>query len=240
MATMQNFSPGAIPAPWRRRAMALSGALLVLACGAATVPGLVAEEIPADEPRFVFETGDPPWRGERLVLPPNFAPDLGWSGVEHIRFSPGMFEAGTPDFFSYLIVFLLEPGADCTREGLERETLVYYRGLSEAVMGSRGFEVDSSGFEAGIEAAEGGPEAAGVPESAGEASSWRGTLDWVEPFATRQSQRLHFEMHTWEHEGRPVVLSCVSPLDPADEDATGVWDTLREISARFRLEEPER
>lgn len=45
------------------------------------------------EPTFIFETGTPEWKGERLELPPGFAPNLGWTGVEHIRFAPGMFEA---------------------------------------------------------------------------------------------------------------------------------------------------
>jgi hypothetical protein len=89
------------------------------------------------EPEFVFETGTPEWKGERLDLPPGFAPDLGWTGVEHIRFAPGMFKAGEPDFFSYVLVFLLEPGSDVSESALKRELLVYYRGLSKAVMAGK-------------------------------------------------------------------------------------------------------
>ena len=131
---------------------------------------LLAEEneVKAVEPQFVFDTGTPPWKGERILLPPGFARDLGWNGVEEIRFAPGMFEAGRPDFFSYILVFLLKPGADISEEGLRRELLTYYAGLSEAVMESRGFEVDTSGFAVSI-----GEEKkpSGAPKTAPEAVS---------------------------------------------------------------------
>src|SRR6056297_207241 len=96
----------------------------------------------AGEPEFVFDTGEPAWRGERIELPPGFAPDLGWDGVEHIRFAPGMFDPEAPGFFSYVLAFLLSPDDEAALEALEAEFLVYYRGLAESVMGQRGQSVD--------------------------------------------------------------------------------------------------
>ena len=182
------------------------------------------------EPGFIFETGNPPWKGERLDLPPGFAPGLGWTGVEHIRFSPGMFEAGKPDFFSYVLVFLLEPGSDVTEAGLKREMLTYYTGLSKAVMDSKGGTDEAAVFA--ISMGRAGASMPG-PESAPGATAWSGTLDWIEPFATRKAQQLHLELHVWEHGGRPVVLSCVSPHAP---DASGPWTALRTIRTKFRFE----
>ena len=182
------------------------------------------------EPTFVFETGTPAWKGERLVLPPGFAPDLGWSGVEHIRFAPGMFAAGEPDFFSYVLVFLLEPGSEVSGPALEREMLVYYSGLSKAVMGGKELTVDTSGFTVSLASSNG---KTGAPLSAPTATAWTGTLDWVEPFATQKPQTLHLELHVWEHEGRPVVLSCVSPIA---REGDGPWKALREIRSTFRFE----
>jgi hypothetical protein len=182
------------------------------------------------EPKFIFETGTPEWKGERLELPPGFAPDLGWTGVEHIRFAPGMFEAEAPDFFSYVIVFLLEPGSDISEAALERETLVYYRGLSQAVMAGKQQSVDTSKFTVTLAASD---DKSGAPAVAPTATAWTGTLDWVEPFATQQPQKLFLELHVWEHEGRPVVLSCISPVAP---DAVEPWKALRSIRAAFRFE----
>ncbi|MEM6277860.1 MAG: hypothetical protein AAF733_00175 [Verrucomicrobiota bacterium] len=200
--------------------------------GDANLPAAEGNEKP-EEPAFVFETGSPPWTGERIVLPPDFARDLGWTGVEEIRFAPGMFEAGQPDFFSYILVFLLEPGSDVSEEGLQRELLTYYAGLSKAVMASRKLSVDTSGFTVSIQQDE---RATDVPAAAPEALLWKATLEWIEPFATRERQSLHFELHTWEHEGQPVVLTLASPVAPDSEEEDSPWAALREIRASFRLE----
>ena len=181
------------------------------------------------EPRFLFETGDPPWRGERIPLPPDFAPDLGWKGVEQIRFAPGMFQPETPDFFSYILVFLLEPEAAITEEAVEKEFLVYYQGLAKAVMGSKGATVDVSTFSIELDAVE---DLTPTPESAEKSAGYRGILKWTEPFATMKPQTLYFEVTTWTYEGKPVVLSCVSPVEPDAEDP---WKALREIRRTFRL-----
>ncbi len=145
--------------------------LLLLTFSSVFVPSTLFSE-----PEFVFETGTPPWKDERLVLPPDFAPDLDWTGVEHIRFAPGMFEAGEPDFFSYILVFLLETGSDVSKEGLESGMLFYYSGLSKAVMAGKNLTVESAGFTVSLKQE---AEIAGAPESATGVVSWSGTLDWI-------------------------------------------------------------
>jgi len=191
---------------------------------------VAAAQAPASEPTFIFETGDPPWQGERIELPPNFAPDLGWNGVEHIRFAPGMFEAAAPDFFSYVIAFLLTAEADVSLGMLEKELLVYYQGLSKAVMGSKGQSVDVEKFTISLEKAE---NLTGVPASSEEVVAYTGVLNWIEPFATQKDQALNLEIFVWHHGKEPVVLSSVSPV--AFEQETP-WTKLREISSKFRLE----
>ncbi len=191
--------------------------------------GVVAQE--AAGPAFVFDTGTPPWRGERIQLPPGFAPDLGWKGVEEIRFAPGMFEAGSDSFFSYVLVFSLEPGSDTSEVALKREVLTYYRGLSHAVMKSKQLAVDTAGFTVALEKA---AQAESVPAGAKEVAAYSGKLTWIEPFATQKDQTLHLEVHVWQHGGRPVVLSCVSPVAP---NSGALWKTLRDIRAKFRFAE---
>ena len=60
------------------------------------------DEAPADE--LIFKTD---WKGERIVLPPKFAPDMKLTGVEEIRFAPGMFKPESETFFTYVFVFAL-------------------------------------------------------------------------------------------------------------------------------------
>lgn len=184
---------------------------------------------PATEPKFIFDTGTPPWKGERLELPPGFAPDLGWNGVEHIRFAPGMFNPGAPDFFSYVIAFLLSADADVSEEILEKELLTYYRGLSKAVMGDKGQTVNAEEFSISLEKVE-NPKS--PPSSADKVVAYTGILNWTEPFATQKPQTLHLEIFVWNHGEQPVVLSCVSPT-ALDEEVP--WKKLRDIGSKFRL-----
>lgn len=187
---------------------------------------------PAEEagPVFVFDTGTPPWRGERILLPPGFAPDLGWQGVEEIRFAPGMFDPASDSFFSYVLVFSLAPGADISESALERELLTYYRGLSAAVMRGKERSVETGGFTLALTPSD---AAESAPASATGVKAYAGALQWIEPFATGRDQTLHFEIHTWQHAGRPVVLSCVSPAKPGDG---AWWRRLREIRGAFRFD----
>lgn len=182
------------------------------------------------EPVFHFETGPPAWRGERITLPPGFAPDLGWTGVEEIRFAPGMFEAEAPDFFSYILVFHLAPESDVSEAGLKRELLVYYRGLATAVMAGKEKTVDPAEFAITLTKAD--DTALAPPDAAPKAEGWTGTLDWIEPFATGKPQQLHLEVHVWKEGDHPVVLSCVSPSDPESQVA---WPVLRAIRKTFRF-----
>lgn len=196
---------------------------------------LIAQAIPLahsqeeSEPKFIFETGDPAWRGERIELPPGFAPELGWKGVEQIRFAPGMFQPDAEDFFSYVLVFRLDQGADTSEATLEGELLTYFRGLANAVMKGKGKTVETKAFSITLDSEK---TVTHAPVQAKQISAFTGALKWVEPFATQQPQTLQFEVHTWQHNGHPVVLSCVSPL--SREKA--FWKNMRAIRAAFRLE----
>lgn len=182
------------------------------------------------EPKFIFETGVPPWKGERLVLPPGFAPDLGWNGIEQIRFAPGMFDPQEPDFFSYAIVFLLAAEADTSEKILEKELLTYYRGLSKAVMGGKGQSVDTGPFTITLEKDE---SLKGAPSGIEGGKAYSGVLKWTEPFATQKAQTLNLEIFVWKHGDQPVVFSSISP---AARDQEMPWKNLRAISAKFRFE----
>ena len=183
----------------------------------------------AKEPTFVFDTGTPPWAGERIELPPGFAPDLGWNGVEEIRFAPGMFKGDAEDFFSYALVFLLGSEATTDEPALERELLTYYRGLSTAVMGGKGQSVEPEGFTIALEKVQGPKNA---PLSANEVTAYAGSLSWVEPFVTQKPQTLNLEIFVWKHGNQPVVFSCVSP---AGFDQDSLWKILRDIRSKFKF-----
>jgi hypothetical protein len=170
------------------------------------------EEIRIDAPKD--------WRGERIELPPSFAPDLKLKGVEEIRFAPGMFRPEAKDFFSYVIVFRLDGEPKLPQKTLESELLVYYRGLAKAV--GRG-KIKTDDFSIDIKPVE-NAKTPGVQQ-------YIATLKWVEPFATKKPQTLRIEIRAWStpKDRRSWIFMSVSP----QKTDNPVWKTMHKIRDDF-------
>ena len=179
---------------------------------------------------FQWQT-DEGWFGERILLPPRFAPDMSWKGVEEIRFAPGMFKPDKSDFFSYALVFSLEPNTDLSSKAIKEQVLLYYQGLSARVSEGKKRKVDVSKFTLEMKPAE---DISGTaPIQAKNAKTYLATLDWIEPFATGRKQKLHLEIHAWKDTGsrRCYLFFCASPQAT---DAP-IRKKLREIRKTFRI-----
>ncbi|MEM7015557.1 MAG: hypothetical protein AAF585_29205 [Verrucomicrobiota bacterium] len=174
----------------------------------------------AAETKFLFKTEN--WRGEQILLPPGFAPTMKWKGIEDIRFAPGMFDADSESFFSYALVFLLDEDADISTEGVHEQVLMYYQGLSTAVLKGKGQTTDVSKFELKL----------GEPETADDVTNIDGTLDWVEPFATQNQQKLNLQIRIWKHGDKPALFFIVSPQGKDH----AIWTELEEIRDTFKIE----
>ena len=162
------------------------------------------------------------WRGETLKLPPGFAPDLKWNGIEHIRFAPGMFQSDSESFFSYVLVFLLNKGDDISDESLHAQILTYYGGLAKAVMGGKSMSVKTEDFQLKLDPAEGDQKG----------KVWTGVLDWVEPFATQKPQKLNMEVHLLSQKDEaPILYFTVSP----QETNHAIWKEMRGYRAKFEV-----
>ena len=198
-------------------------AIIAWACASASAN---AQDV---APKFLFKTGNPEWRGERIDLPPGFAPDMKWVGEEDIRFAPGMFTADADDFFTYVLVFVLDQEADVTEKNIEAELLTYYRGLASSVMKGKQKEVDTAAFTIELSKAD---AVTSSPVDTANVTQYTGTLDWIEPFATQEKQQLHIEAQVWKHGEQPALFLCVSPKNREDD----IWKKLREIRAAFRIE----
>jgi len=191
------------------------------------LPGQLTAQQPETGPTFEFQTPKA-WRGEVIALPPGFAKDLAWKGVENIRFAPGMFKAEHANFFSYVLVFLLDKDADVSEAAVKKQVLVYYQGLAQAVAGKVLPDLDTDAFELELKAADelkpnpGGDKVEGM-------KTWAGTLDWIEPFATKKAQTLNLEVHVWKHEEQPALYFTVSPQ--ATDHA--IWKEMRDYRKGF-------
>ncbi len=208
------------------------GILAVLSRPAAAAEGTGKAAASEAGEALIFRTD---WKGERITLPPAFAPAMKLKGIEEIRFAPGMFQPQSGSFFSYAFVFAVAKEQELTQEVIQREILVYYQGLSESVSKGRGRTVDTGKFTFKLERAK---QAAGKPEqlpAATPVTQYAGELDWVEPFATGKPQVLHFEIHSWSDPGtaRNYLFVCTSPKPPGETE--GVWKDLRALRRSFEV-----
>lgn len=167
---------------------------------------LVADEPGA--PRLAAPAG---WGGETIELPPGFAPDMKLKGSEHIRFAPGMMKPESGSFFCYAFVFELEPKPGLTEAVLKDEFLKYYRGLCQAVLDGKLPDVDPSKFTLELQRVKSDAKPASDEKAVDTPTTYTGTLDWVEPFATKKPQKLNLEIRTWARDDRNYIFVCVSP-----------------------------
>jgi hypothetical protein len=165
------------------------------------------------------------WGGETIKLPPGFAPDMKLKGIEHIRFAPGMMKSDSNSFFSYAFVFELQPKPILTEAVVKDEFLTYYRGLCQAVLGGQYPDVDPAKFRLELKRVKSAAKPSSGEKSTGTSKRYTGTLDWVEPFATKKPQKLNLEIRTWAKKDRNYIFVCVSPQA---RDAA-IWKQLHKI-----------
>jgi hypothetical protein len=184
---------------------------------------LVAAEPKTAEPKPVALAAPEDWTGETIAIPPGFAPEMKLKGTEHIKFAPGMMKPASDSFFCYAFVFELESQPALTDAVLKDEFLKYYRGLCKAVLQGKLPDVDPSAFTLELKLVKCAPEP--EPKTGNKPAVYIGTLEWVEPFATKKPQKLNLEIQTWSRNDRKYIFACVSPQA---RDAA-IWKQLHAI-----------
>lgn len=169
------------------------------------------------------------WAGETIALPPGFAPDMKLKGSEHIRFAPGMMKPTSDSFFCYAFAFDLQPKPELTEAVVKDEFLKYYRGLCQAVLNGKRPEVDPSEFSLELQRVKSETELSPDLKGTDARTLYTGTLDWVEPFATKKPQKLNLEIQTWVKQDRNYIFACVSP-QTRDK---AIWKQLHAIRDEY-------
>ena len=179
----------------------------------------------ANEPGSFKLAAPAGWGGETIQLPPGFAPDMKLKGSEHIRFAPGMMKPESDSFFCYAFAFELQPQPVLTEDIVKGEFLKYYRGLCKAVLNGKLPEVDPSEFTLELQRVKSDAQPSPDEKSTDTPTQYIGTLDWIEPFATKKPQKLNLEIRTWASSDRNYIFACVSPQA---QDAA-IWKQLQTI-----------
>ena len=179
----------------------------------------------ADEPGSFKLAAPEGWGGESIPLPPGFAPDMTLKGFEHIRFAPGMMKPASDSFFSYAFVFEVQPKPVLTEAVVKEEFLKYFRGLCKSVLNGKLPDVDPSEFTLELQRVKSDTKPDAAEKNTLTRTQYVGTLNWVEPFATKKPQKLSLEIWTWAKDDRNYIFACVSP----QARETAIWKQLREI-----------
>jgi hypothetical protein len=88
--------------------------------------------------------GPTTWEFERFALPPGFAQNFPYKGVEELRFSPGMFKKDSVSYFSYAFIARLDNTPAFTEEQVKNYLLVYFKGLCASTAKQRNLTIDTA------------------------------------------------------------------------------------------------
>jgi hypothetical protein len=91
------------------------------------------------------------WTFERFTLPPSFAPNFPYKGAEELRFSPGMFNKDSTDYFTYAFVAQLDNTTTISQNDISNYLLDYFKGLCSSTAKAREIVVDTSKITVAIE-----------------------------------------------------------------------------------------
>jgi hypothetical protein len=161
----------------------------------------------------------PGWRHERLQLPPDFAPELAYRGIEDLAFAPGMFEPGSDSYFSYALALRLEGDVHVDEPMLTRFLDAYYRGLYHAAAEGRGFANDESTIRSTVQQ---------------DGARFHATVHTFDSFTNGAALALALEISTHSAPRATEILGLASPL-PSDAP---IWKDLRALEAAWRAARP--
>lgn len=184
--------------------------------GAASTGPVVEKQASGQTP--VLLPGPAAWRFEKIPLPPRFAPDIRLSGFEEVRFAPGMFDTGSPDYFTYVVALSVDGSLVTDAAALKDFLEKYYRGLSEAVGRGKGLAPDVSQINAVISPVRPG-------EGAGD--QYMATVSFLDTFNDGRRVVLNMEIGvTATQAGRQTLITfLISPQPPT----AAAWGALRQI-----------
>ena len=166
-----------------------------------------ADSQPTPESSAEACTRIPDWPAERIPMPPEWAPDLP-KGYELLRFSPGMYNPESDDYFSYIFALMWERHWTPGQEQLTEIIVHYYRGLTKAVAAAKKLDIPADDVSVKI---------------IGTAPNFRATVEMYEPFVTGERISLKMDL--------TIGVSCLAArVSPKARDHR-VWGQLATAAA---------
>jgi hypothetical protein len=163
------------------------------------------------------------WQFERFALPPEFAPNIPYKGVEELRFSPGMFVKDTTTYFTYAFVAELDSVRSVSQDDIRNYLLNYFKGLCSSTAKQRHLSIDTSKISVAIE----------KNQHAGKDAFYNATLNIFGVFADGAPVKLNMEIKVMDDKATSKIylVFIASPLNKTYK----VWMTLHSIQKNFTI-----
>jgi hypothetical protein len=161
------------------------------------------------------------WRLETFPVPPPFAPDIKFTGSEEARFSPGMYDTNSSDYFTYIMAFALDGSEQIAAVDLKELFEKYFGGLSVGVGRRKGLSIDRAQIVATV-----------TPRTNSSLMEQRfdAELVFFDAFTDGRkiTLRLDAQVIPRSEAKKNYLILLVSPA--AKDSAT--WETLRQIGTK--------
>jgi hypothetical protein len=166
------------------------------------------------------------WRGEPYSLPPYFAPEVKFQGVEEVRLPSGWGVAGSPEYWSVALLWWLKAGQKIDAAALQENMRAYYDGLVVTGGGPVKHQIPADKMVTTK------VEIRAIKTEPGDVNTYAGTVDMLDYMAMKP-MRLNFFAHIRDC-GDPGHIPVFLELSPKPYD-DAIWDQLKELKKRFTL-----
>ena len=162
------------------------------------------------------------WQFERFALPPEFAQNIPYKGVEELRFSPGMFVKDSTTYFTYAFVAELTNVNSVSQDDIRNYLINYFKGLCGSTAKQRHLSIDTSKIDVAIERR----------QNAGNEAFYDATLNIFGVFTDGAPVKLNAEIKVMNDKASKIYLVFIaSPLDKTNN----VWNELHSIQKEFKI-----
>lgn len=163
------------------------------------------------------------WRTETFSIPIDFAPQIAYSGEEHIRFSPGWSDPKSEELWAYCFLWWIEPESEVSTENLNKYIQSYYSGLVGRNIVSR--KIDSALVVPTIASFE------EVSTKNGDSKTYEGTVKMLD-YLSLHPITLKIDVHVISciQEKHLAVFFAISP----QQKQHVVWKQLNSVHDGFR------
>jgi hypothetical protein len=167
------------------------------------------------------------WSVERFALPPEFAKQIEFKGVEDVRFAPGWGEVKTDEYWSYAFLWWTEGIPQVNSAVLEKSLVSYYSGLTARNITPRKIpESKLVPIAVSVHAIETGP---------GDLETYAGKISMLD-YMTQTPMILNALIHkkSCPDKNHGFIFFEISPRPLKDP----VWEKLNKLNVDFECMKP--